>query len=455
MKVTQEKLPASQIGLEIEISPETTKNTYEKVVQELGRTTNIPGFRKGKVPRQILVQRIGSQRIKAAALEEIIQNSLEQAIKQESIESLGNYTLRSSFDELIQQYKPGEALTFLAAVDVPPTVEIEDYQNLQVKAEEIVYDPKQVDDRLEQLRTEQATLVPVENRPAQMGDVAEIDYQGRFLPAEGEEEGIEISGTQAKDFPVELAQGKFIEGMVEGIVGMHPQETKKIEVKFPEDYPRQDLAGKPAVFTITLKELKEKDLPELDDELAEEISEFETMAELRASLEEEFQKKAEKETKKQIHQAIIQELLQKATIDLPETMIQKEVERLLTQTAIQMQQMGLDIKQVFNPQSLPQIREEIRPEAMGNLKQEFILQEISKWESIQVEPEAIEAKIKEVMEQLSDQQIDHDRLREAIASDLLKEKTLNWLQEKASVELVPKETKTEEQPLSSESSDTV
>jgi trigger factor len=437
MKVTQEKLPDSQIGLEIEISAEISKTTYEKVVQNLARSSNIPGFRKGKVPRQVLMQRIGSKQIKAAALEEIVQKALEEAIKQESIESLGNYKLLSNFDELIQKYEPGEPLTFSASVDVPPTVELGEYQGLTVKAEESVYDPKEVNDWLEQRRVQQATLVPVEDRGAQMGDVAIVDYEGRTV-AESGEAGEPIPGVQGTDLKVEMEQGRFIEGMVEGIVGMKPEETKEISVTFPEDYPREDLAGKPVIFSITLKELKEKELPELDDDFAQEVSEFETIAELRESLEKQYQEKADKETKNSINAAILAELLKNCTVDLPDTMIQEEVNAILTQTAMQMQQLGVDIKQLFNADSIPRMRENSRPEAIERLKQTLILKEIAKAESLQPEAEAIETKIKEVREQFSDRDLDLERLREMVQEELLTEKTLDWLQEKTTIELVPK-----------------
>jgi trigger factor len=436
MKVTQEKLPASQIGLEIEISAETSKNTYEKVLQNLARSSNIPGFRKGKVPRQILVQQLGSQRIKAAALEELVQKSLQEAIDQESIESLGNFQLLSNFDELVSRYKPGEPLTFSASVDVPPEVQLGEYQNLSIKAEEITSDPKQVEDWLEERRKEQATLVPVENRPAQKGDLATIDYQGRFVAAEGEE-GELIPNAQANDFQVELVEGKLIEGMIEGIFGMNLEETKEIAVTFPEDYPKEDLAGQPALFTITLKELKERELPQLDDDFAEEVSEFKTIAELKESLEKQFQEKAEKATKENIHQAIIAKLLEICSIDLPETMIQKEVDTLLTQTAIQMSNLGIDLKRLFTAEMVGQMRQRSRPEAMTNIKTESILEEIAKRESISLESEEIEAKIKEVRQQLSGQDYDEQRLQDFVKKDLLKEKTLDWLQAKTRVELVP------------------
>ena len=430
-------------------------------MRNLARSTNIPGFRPGKVPRQILIQRLGPQRIKATVLEELIQESLKQAVEQESIESLGNYKLRSNFDELIQQYKPGEPLTFSASVDVSPTAELGDYQSLKVKAEETAYDPSQVDDFLEQRRAEQGTLVPVEDRPAQMGDVAVVDYQGRFAPGEGEESE-EIPGTQATDFQMELAEGKFVEGMVEGMVGMKPEETKEISVTFPEDYAKEDLAGKAVVFTITLKELKEKELPDLDDDFAEEVSEFETLAELRESLENQFQEKAAQETKNSIHEAIIAQLTEQSSVDLPETMIQQEVDMLIAQTAMQLERLGIDINKLLNAETVPQMRERSRPEAIERLEKSLILAEIAKRESIELEPEAVEAKVKEMSAQLADREFDMERLRTVVEEDLLEEKTLNWLQEKATVELVPKgsldeseaeETEEEEAGTSEETED--
>lgn len=446
MKVIQEKLPDSQVSLKIEITAQTSKSTYEKVVQNLARTTNIPGFRKGKVPRQVLLQRIGAKQIKAAALEEIVQDSLEKAIEQESIESLGNYKLLSNFDELIQSYEPGEPFSFSASVDVPPTVKLGDYQGLKITAEETTYEPKEVDDWLEQNRAQQATLVPVEDRPAQMGDVAIVDYSGRFTTDSGEA-GEPISGVQGKDFKVELEDGRFIEGMVEGIVGMKPEETKEIAVSFPEDYPREDLAGKSAIFEILLKELKEKELPEVDDDFAQEVSEFETITELKEALEKQFQEKATKETKDSINGALVAELIKNCSVELPESMIQKEVDMLLTQTAMQMQQLGIDMKQLFNAESIPKMRQNARPEAIERLQQSLILKEIAKAESITPDPEAIEDKIKEVTEQLSDREIDRERLRDMVEEDLLSEKTLEWLKEKATVELVPKGSLEEEETL--------
>ncbi|MDJ0592878.1 MAG: trigger factor [Pleurocapsa sp. MO_226.B13] len=437
MKVTQERLPESQIGLNIEIAPEASRNAYEKMVQNLSRSSNIPGFRKGKVPRQVLLQRIGNQRIKAAALEELIQKSLQEAIEQESIEALGQPDLRSNFEELLGQYNPGDAITFSVAVDVPPTVELTDYGNLNVKAEEIAYKPEKVDEFIEQRRAQKADLVPVEDRPAQMGDIAFVDFKGT-LTGEGEE-GKEIEGGSATNFQVEMVEGKLIPGMVEGMVGMKPEETKEVAVSFPEDYPQEDLAGKPAVFSITLNELKAKELPELDDDFAQEISddEFETMAAYRESLEKQFREQAENQTKSNINNAIAEALLEQNTIDLPESLIQEEVTNVLTKTLMQMQQMGLDVRQLFNSDNVPMLRDNARPEAITNLKKSLLLKQIAKQENLEPDQTAIDAKIAEIRPQLAGQEVDEDRLQQMVTEDLLSENTYNWLRDKAQVELVP------------------
>ncbi len=440
MKVTQEKLPSSQIGLEIEIPGEETKQAYEKVIKDLTRSANIPGFRKGKVPRQVLVQQFGKERLKAAAIEEILQPSLDKAIEQESIEALGNYQLRSSFDELTQKYSPGEPFTFSASVDVPPEVKLGDYKNLQVQAEEVKADPQQVEDHLQQKQEEEATLAPVEDRAAQMGDTAIIDYQGRLAKEDGEDELIE--GAQGTDFEVELAEGKFIEGMVEGIVGMSPGETKEISVTFPEDYSREDLAGQTAIFTVTLKELKAKELPELDDEFAEDVGEYSTLAEWRDALTKQFEDQAQEQTKTNIEQAIIDALLEQTEIDLPETMIEQELQTMLTQTAMQMAQYGIDVRQMMTEEMIQQMKERSRPDAIARVKQNLTLLEIAKQESIEPSEEEINNKKQEVREQLDQQQQEYDeeQLQEHVTDDLRKEKTLEWLREQAEVELVPEGT---------------
>lgn len=440
MKVTQEKLPASQIGLEIEISPDMSKQVYERVVQRFTREANIPGFRKGKVPRHILIQRLGAMRLKATALEDLVQDGLKEALKQENIEAIGNYQLRSSFDELIEQYEPGKALTFSAAVDVQPEVTLKAYTGLTLQAEEVTYDASRVDTVLEDYRKRMATLVPVEGRAAQVGDVAVVDYEGRYKNDAGDLE--DVPGGSAQDFQVDLGEGRFIEGFIDGIVGMSAGETKEISVKFPADYPQETIAGRDALFSVTLKEIKEKELPELDDDFAQDVSEFETLAELRESLEKRYREEAENKTRGNKEQAVLNALVECVEAELPETLVLREVDYMLTQTAMQLSNQGMDIKQLFNQDTIPQLRERSRPEAILRLKRTLALGEVAKKESLEVDAAAVDARVKEVLEQYKgqEQEIDADQLRAVTEEDLLKEKILTWLIEKSTVELVPEGT---------------
>ncbi|MBO1049869.1 MAG: trigger factor [Dolichospermum sp. DEX182a] len=439
MKVTQEKLPASQIGLEIEITSEITTQKYEQVLRNLTKTVNIPGFRKGKVPRQILIQRIGTTRVKATALEEIIQEGIEQAIKQEAITALGQPQLRSSFDDLINSYEPGKPLTFAVAVDVIPEIKLNQYTGLEAKAEEIKYDPTQVDTVIEAQREKLGTLVPVEGRATEIGDMAVIDFKGVIAKTQGDDPDSEpkpIPGGEGTDFQVELQEDKFIPGFVLGIVGMNPGETKEVSAQFPDPYGNEELSGKAALFTITLKEIKVKELPELDDDFAQEVSDFETLAELRASLTQRYEKEAADKTRNNQQEALLTELLNHVEIDLPTTLIDQEVDAMLSQTAMKLSEQGIDVKKLFTQEIIPQLRDRSKPEAIERLKRTLSLQEIGKRESIEVAAAEVEARVTELLTEYADQDLDEKRLRGVVQEELLTTKIVDWLLERSSVELV-------------------
>ena len=437
MKVTQEKLPASQIGLEIEIPAETAKKTYEKVVKDIARNTDIPGFRKGKVPRPVLMQRLGRKRIKAAVLEQLVQDTFQKAVEEQGIESLGNYQLRSEFEELVDSFEVGQPFTYKAAVDVPPEVTLGQYTGFKVQAEEIVYNPEDVDKLIADQQEKLATLIPVEDRPAQLDDIVVIDFEGRN-PGENEgEEGDVIPNTKAEEFQTEMKEEKFIPGFIAGIVGMNLDETKKLSLAFPEDYPQDELAGKPVIFTVTLKEVKEKELPELDDDFAQDASEFETFAELRESLEKQYQEKATNDTDQNIYGAILEELLKHTTIELPQTMMEEEIQNIMMQTARQLEGYGMDLKQFFTREMVEKMRETASPEASKNLHTNLIIEAIAKQESLTLDEEEVNAKKAEVRESVQQGEVDEEKLDKFVKQDLTADKTLEWLKGQCEVELVP------------------
>jgi len=436
MKVTQEVLPDSQVGLEIEVPADLSQKTYDQVLRKSMRTVNIPGFRKGKVPKQVFLQRVGRTQFNAAVLEELVQTAVETAIKQEKIDALGTPQLKSSFEELVGTYEPGQPITIAAAVDVPPRVTLKQYEGLTVEAEEVTYDSQRVDDTLEQYRANLATLVPIEDRPAAMGDVAVADFVGKIKTESGDLEPFE--GGEANDFQVELAEGRFIPGFVEGMVGMTLDETKELDLTFPEDYPQEDLAGQQVVFTITLKELKEKDLPDLDDDFAEEVSEFDTLAELRTSLERNYQEEAEEKTKGNRNAALLNALLEHLEAEIPNTLIQKEVDYLLNQTLMRLANQGIDINKILTRELVQDMRERSRPEAVDRLRRTLALGEVAKQVGIEVDEAQVTARIDEVMADVKDpSKIDAERLNEVIREETLQETILGWLAENNTVVLVP------------------
>jgi trigger factor len=437
MKVTQEKLPASQIGLEIEVPSEKSKQAYEQVIKQFAREINIPGFRKGKVPRQVLLQRIGNARLKATALENLINDSLQKALEQEKIAAIGSFELAIEFDDLLSKYDPEQPLTFTARVDVEPEVKLSQYTGLELKAEEASYDESQVDEVLQKYRSDKAALIPVEGRPAQLGDMALVDFSGKFADTPEGETPVEIPGGEAQDFQVELSENQFVPGFIQGMIGMNSGETREVSVQFPDEYSSEELAGKPAVFTITLKELKEKELPELDDDFAQEVSEFETLAELRESLETRFKGDQERKITANKEKAILEALVQLVEVEIPGTMLDREVDFLLNQQATQLKNYGIDINQLFTEDNMGPMRERMRPEATDKIKQSLALAEIAKLESLSVEQSEIVAEVARVIKQFPKGNFDPERLQEFVREDLLKQKTLTWLEEKGTIELVP------------------
>jgi trigger factor len=212
MKVTQENLPHSQVGLEIEVPAAEVKSYYEKSIQELVKNANIPGFRKGKVPRQIILQRFGSDQVKAMAAEKVMQEALPQAVKQAEVKAIGNFQITSDFDEIVKGFSTEKPLVFKGSVDVMPEVTVGDYKKPTVTVEETTVAENAVADFLLERRKEKSTLVPVTDRGAQIDDVAVVDYSGKTLTGE------EIEGAQATDAEFEMSHGKFIADLVDGMV---------------------------------------------------------------------------------------------------------------------------------------------------------------------------------------------------------------------------------------------
>jgi trigger factor len=430
MKVTQENLPHSQVGLEIEVPAAEVKSYYEKSIQDLAKNANIPGFRKGKVPRQIILQRFGAERIKAMAAEDLMQKTMPAAVKQEAIPAIGNYQITSNFDEIVEGFSTEKPLVFKGSVDVMPEVKVGDYQKPAVTAEETKVADNALEEFLLERRKEKATLVPVTDRGAQIDDVAVVDYSAKRL------DGEDVEGAQATDAEFEMSHGKFIADLVDGMVGMKIDETKEILVRFPADYARQDLADAQINFTVTIKGLKIAELPSLDDDFAKEVSKEETLEALKTMLTESFTKEAADKTQASIDSALAEAVVAITELDPPESLIEQEVISMLETMANQFSQYGMDVSKLFTKESIPKMKENCRPDAIKNLKRSLGIAKIAELEKITVETSEVQARSFTIRQQLEGK-ADEDRLKAFVENDLINEKVMKFLQDRATITLVP------------------
>jgi trigger factor len=439
LKVTTESKPGSRLSVKVTVPGTRSQASYEEAINNLSRSINLPGFRKGKVPRTVLVQQLGGVRIKATALEQLIDNAWRDAIKQESLEPISQPDLSSGFDGLLESFEPGKELTFTLEADVAPTPKLKSTKGLKAEFETVAYDASRVDAMLEDSRKQLATVVPVEGRAAEKGDIAVLGFKGTYS-----DDGSEIEGGSADSMDVDLENGRMIPGFIEGVIGMKIGETKTVDCQFPDDYPKEDARARKAAFEIELKDLKTRELPELDDAFAKQASEQETLADLRKDLEQRLKDDAERRQTSNRRDALVAALVEQLEVELPEALIQQESRNLLEQTAAQFAQQGMDVKSLFTPELVRNLMQNSRPEAEERLRRSFALTALAEAEGIKVDEPAVEAKLEEVKKELSaDAKIDPGRLRQAVMDDLIQEQLMSWLEQNS--------TLTEKEPASNDS----
>jgi len=330
---------------------------------------------------------------------------------------------------VLDRFSPGSELVLTLEMDVEPSPTLKATKGLKAEATPVAFDPARVEELLEQSRRQLAALVPVKGRPAAMGDVARVSFSGVFADS-----GEPIEGGSSEGMEVELEEGRMIPGFVEGIVGMEVEATREVNCSFPESYPQQEAAGRPATFTITLVDLKTRELPELDDAFAQQASDKSTLAELRADLEARLKEDAERRHQANRQEALLEALVEQLEVELPETLIQQEMRNLVEQTASQIAQQGMDVKKVFTAEVVRSLMDTSRPEAEKRLRRSLALQALARAEKIDVPEAELAARAAEVRRELSDRSnIDEERLRLAVGEDLLQEKLISWLEANATI----------------------
>lgn len=426
MKVTLEKQESNQVALNVEVERDVLAKTYEQVFRKASSSLNIPGFRKGKAPKQIAERYLHTDAIWQETLEKVVNKAYSDAIEKEQIEPITQPEIE------VVKGGPEDDLVFKAKIEVRPEVELGDYKGLTVSttAPEGPSD-EQVAERLEEIRKRQAQLGPVEGRAAAMGDVALVDFEG-FL---GEEA---LPNGSHQNYLMELKEGTMIPGFVEAFVGMNPGESKTVNLTFPADYFEASLQGKDVRFELKLKELKQHVLPELDDEMAKGAG-AENLDALKERIKGELDAQRDEALDMAKQQAVLDAVIGNAKVDVPATMIDRELQAMWLQQARAMQQQGAGQDELQASWEAFKGNEEAREDAAKRIKTSLVLGSIARNEELTLTNEEVNGEIDAFAQAFN---VPAQKVREqlyaenkvlALMDELLSLKIMGWLIEQNTV----------------------
>ena len=413
------EIPADRVGAEI-----------DKAFEEIRKRANIKGFRKGKAPRTY-IEKHYSAMMEQDVLKSLVQDTYFKALHEEKLFPVAHPLIES--DDL----KKGEPFKYSATVEIYPEVKIEEYAGLEVVKEQYVEDEEIVVRRIEEMRENMAQLKPVEEeRPVAKGDFLTIDFKG-FLG------GIPFENGSAEDFQLELGAGRFIPGFEEQIIGQKLGEEKSITVTFPEDYNSKDLAGKEATFAVTVKEIKVKELPALDDDFAKAIGEFETIDQLRAKIAEMHEKQEKQRIEADLRDRAIKAFIAKNPLEIPEALVEKQLQIMLdsTKKRLDLEKLSLEMMGLDDAGYKTRFRDTAEVQVKGAL----LLDALAEQEGIKVEDNELDEKIKETAEQRNQQYEtlkqfyeQNENARENLRDQLKENKVFAFLLERAKITEVPR-----------------
>ncbi|KPU27574.1 trigger factor [Caloranaerobacter sp. TR13] len=413
------------VTLKIEVDEKKFKEGVQKAYLKNRHKFNIPGFRKGKAPRAIIEARYGEGIFYEDAINIVFPEAYNEAIKKHNLEPVD----RPVID--IEQIESGKPVVFTAEVIVKPEVKLGDYKGIEIEKIEYNVTEKDVEDELKSMQERNARLVEVTDRPAKEGDILTIDYEGYV-------DGEKFEGGTAYNQILEIGSGRFIPGFEEQLVGKNKDEEFEINVKFPEEYHAEDLAGKDATFKIKIHEIKQKDLPELDDEFAKDVSEFDTLDELKEDIKKRLEKQAKEREKAEKENKVIEKVVEAAEVDIPEVMIENEVDYQVRNFEFTLRYQGLDLNKYLELTNtkIEDLKEKFRPEAEKTVKTELVLEAIAKKENIKETEEDLDEELKKIAEQYGQdfekfkKNIRQEEL-EYIKEGIIKRKTAEFLVENA------------------------
>ena len=418
---------ANEVKLEITVDAEKFENAMKKVYFQNAKYINIPGFRKGKAPMNIVEKYYGAEIFYEDAFNEVATEAYDEAIDTNKIDVVSRPTV-----DIVQMEK-GKDVIFTAVVQVKPEVELGKYKGIEIKKIEYPVKDEDVQNEIKQMQDKNSRLVTVDDRALENGDTATIDFEG-FV------DGVAFEGGKAEGHELEIGSGAFIPGFEDQLVGMKIDEEKEIKVTFPKEYFSKDLAGKEATFKVKLHEIKKKELPNLDDEFAKDVSEFDTLKELEASIKERLEKDNAQKAKYETEEAAIKAVCDKSKVEIPSGMVDMGVDHMIQDInqRLSYQGMNLDMYMQYTGMTMDALRAQFAEQAKKQLSGSLVLEAIQKAEGIEAGPEEVELELVDMskkynMELDKLKELLGDAEKESIKKDLEIQKTITMIVNNAQV----------------------
>lgn len=398
MAVKSEQVEKNLVKLTFEVSASDFAEAMNKAYAKNAKKYNVPGFRKGKVPRSIIEKYYSEAVFYDDAINFVLPDAYASALEEAGIEPAA----RPEID--VDEIKKGEAVKFTALVTTKPEVTLGEYVGIKVNKIEHNVTEEDIDNDIKATQEKNVRLVPVEDRSVQSGDIVTIDFDGSV-------EGVHFDGGKAEDYDLEIGSNTFIPGFEDQLIGKNIGDDVDVNVTFPEEYHAPDLAGKAAKFEVKIKDIKAKEYPELNDDFASEVSEFDTMAEFRANVKENLEKRAEQRVKTETENAVIEKVCENAEVEIPEAMINDEVDKMINDFAQRLQYQGLDLNTYmqYTGNTMEGFKETFKPQAEKRIKTTLVLEAIVAAEGIAVTDEEVNDRICEMAKQYN---MEADKLKE-------------------------------------------
>ena len=409
----------NEVKLTFNIEAEKFEEAMKKVYSKTAKYFNIPGFRKGKAPMQLVERQYGSAIFYEDAFNELVPDIYDEAIKENKIEAVS----RPSID--IVQMEKGKELIFTATVDTKPEVKLGKYKGIEIKKIEYNTTDKDIEHELGHMAERNARLITIEDRAVEKGDITTIDFEGSI-------DGVKFDGGTAENHELEIGSNTFIPGFEDQIIGMKIDEVKDVKVKFPDDYFSKDLAGKDAVFKVTLHGIKKKELPKIDDEFAKDVSEFDTLDELKNSIKERLDTDNERKAKYEIEEEAIKTVCDNTKIDIPNGMVELEIDNMMKDMETRLSYQGLNLNQYMQMlgKTEADVRGEFKEQAERQIKSRLVLEAVVNAEKLEAEESEVTDKVKEMASQYGrkeEELLENEQLKEYIAENLKTEKAIDFI----------------------------